>query len=43
VLAAAGGRVKTAVVMVRRGVDRATAEALLAAGGGRLAAVIDGA
>lgn len=41
-LAAAGGRVKTAVVMARRGVDRTEAEALLAANGGRLAALIDG-
>ncbi len=42
-LAAAGGRVKTAVVMARRGVDRGAAEELLARAGGRLAAVIDGA
>jgi N-acetylmuramic acid 6-phosphate etherase len=40
-LAAAGGRVKTAVVMARRGVDAARAEALLAQAGGRLAPVID--
>jgi len=40
-LAAAGGRAKTAIVMARRGVDRAGAEELLAAAGGRLAAVID--
>jgi N-acetylmuramic acid 6-phosphate etherase len=40
VLAAAGGAVKTAVVMARCGVDRTTAERLLADAGGRLAAVI---
>jgi N-acetylmuramic acid 6-phosphate etherase len=40
VLAAAGGAVKTAVVMARCGVDRATAERLLAEAGGRLAALI---
>jgi len=39
-LAAAGGRVKTAVVMARLGVDRAEAERRLAASGGRLRAVI---
>ena len=39
-LAAAGGSVKTAIVMARRGVDRAAADALLAEGDGRLAAVI---
>jgi N-acetylmuramic acid 6-phosphate etherase len=41
VLAAAGGRVKTAIVMARLGCDRASAEARLAAVHGRLAAVID--
>jgi len=40
-LAAAGGRVKVAVVMARRQVDCAAAERLLAAAGGRLAAIID--
>ena len=40
-LEAAGGRVKTAVVMARRNVDRAQAERLLDVAGGRLAAVID--
>jgi N-acetylmuramic acid 6-phosphate etherase len=40
-LAAAGGRVKTAVVMARLGVDRPAAEAALAVAGGRLAALID--
>ena len=40
-LAVAGGSVKTAIVMVRRDVDRASAERLLAAAGGRLADVID--
>jgi len=40
-LAAAGGSVKTAVVMARRSVERAEAERLLAAAGGRLAGVID--
>jgi N-acetylmuramic acid 6-phosphate etherase len=40
-LAAAGGSVKTAVVMARRGVDRAAAETLLAAAGGRLAELMD--
>jgi N-acetylmuramic acid 6-phosphate etherase len=40
-LAAAGARVKTAVVMARRGVDRATAEDLLERSGGRLGPVID--
>jgi N-acetylmuramic acid 6-phosphate etherase len=39
-LAAAGGAVKTAVVMARRDVDRATAERLLAEAGGRLASLI---
>ncbi len=39
-LDAAGGSVKTAVVMARRGVDRAEAERLLGAAGGRLADVI---
>jgi N-acetylmuramic acid 6-phosphate etherase len=42
-LAAAGGRVKTAIVMARRGVARDDAEELLAAAGGRLAAVIENA
>jgi N-acetylmuramic acid 6-phosphate etherase len=37
----AGGEVKTAVVMARRGVDVTTARNLLAASGGRLRAVID--
>lgn len=37
----AGGRVKTAVVMARRGVTRERAEALLAERNGRLGAVID--
>ncbi len=40
-LSAAGGSVKTAVVMARRGVDRSAAEALLAAAGGRLADLMD--
>lgn len=40
-LDAAGGSVKTAVVMARRGVDRAAAESLLHAAHGRLARVID--
>ncbi|HEV3086746.1 MAG TPA: N-acetylmuramic acid 6-phosphate etherase [Candidatus Elarobacter sp.] len=40
-LDAAGGSVKTAVVMARRGVDRAEAERLLAQAHGRLARVID--
>ena len=39
-LAAAGGSVKLAVVMARRGVGRAEAEELLWAAGGRLVAVI---
>ena len=39
-LAAADGSVKTAIVMARRAVDRAAADALLADAGGRLAAVI---
>jgi N-acetylmuramic acid 6-phosphate etherase len=39
-LSAAGGRVKTAVVMGRLGCDRSTAEAALAAAHGRLAGVI---
>jgi N-acetylmuramic acid 6-phosphate etherase len=38
----AGGSVKVAIVMARRGVSRVAAEGLLAAAGGRLAAVIDG-
>ncbi len=41
VLAAAGGQVKTAVVMARRGVARDEAERLLDAADGRLATVID--
>ncbi len=40
-LDAAGGRVKIAIVMARRGVDRVQAERLLEAAHGRLAAVID--
>jgi N-acetylmuramic acid 6-phosphate etherase len=40
-LDAAGGSVKTAVVMSRRGVDRAEAERLLAEANGRLARIID--
>ena len=40
-LDAAGGSVKTAVVMARRGVDRAQAERLLADAGGRLAGLMD--
>ena len=40
-LDAAGGSVKTAIVMARRGVDRNTAEGLLERAGGRLASVID--
>jgi N-acetylmuramic acid 6-phosphate etherase len=40
-LGAAGGSVKTAIVMARRGVDRTAAERLLAAADGRLADVID--
>jgi N-acetylmuramic acid 6-phosphate etherase len=40
-LDAGGGRVKTAVVMARRNVDRAGAERLLSAADDRLAAVID--
>jgi N-acetylmuramic acid 6-phosphate etherase len=40
-LDAAGGSVKTAVVMARRGVDRSEAERLLRAARGRLADVID--
>ncbi|MDB5071890.1 MAG: hypothetical protein JWM87_3001 [Candidatus Eremiobacteraeota bacterium] len=40
-LDAAGGSVKTAVVMARRGVDRVAAEQLLAAARGRLAPAID--
>ncbi len=39
-LAAADGRVKPAIVMVRRGVNLAAAEALLAAHGGRLRDII---
>jgi N-acetylmuramic acid 6-phosphate etherase len=41
-LDAAGGSVKTAVVMARRGVHRAEAERLLRDAQGRLASVIDG-
>ena len=37
----AGGSVKIAIVMARRDVERSAAERLLAAAGGRLAAVID--
>jgi N-acetylmuramic acid 6-phosphate etherase len=40
-LDAAGGRVKTAVVMARRHVDRADAERLLDGAGGRLAELMD--
>jgi N-acetylmuramic acid 6-phosphate etherase len=40
-LAAADGSAKLAIVMARRGVDRAQAERLLAAVAGRLAGVID--
>jgi N-acetylmuramic acid 6-phosphate etherase len=40
-LDAAGGSVKVAVVMARRGVDRSEAERLLRAASGRLAGVID--
>ncbi len=40
-LIAAGGRVKTAVVMLRLGCSRAEAESALDAAGGRLGAVID--
>jgi len=40
-LHAAGGQVKIAIVMARRGVDRAQAAALLAASGGMLRKVID--
>jgi N-acetylmuramic acid 6-phosphate etherase len=40
-LAAAGGRVKTAIVMARRGLDAEAADRLLADAGGRLAAIID--
>ncbi len=36
----AGGRVKTAIAMARLGIDRASAEAQLAAAGGRLATLI---
>ena len=39
-LDAAGGSVKTAVVMARRALDRAEAERLLRGAGGRLAAVL---
>jgi len=42
-LDAAGGSVKVATVMLRRNVDRAAAERLLAEAGGRLARVIDAA
>jgi N-acetylmuramic acid 6-phosphate etherase len=41
-LDAAGGRVKTAVVMARRNVDRNAAERLLDEAGGRLSEIIDG-
>jgi N-acetylmuramic acid 6-phosphate etherase len=41
-LDAAGGAVKTAVVMARRRVERAEADRLLRAAGGRLGEVIDG-
>jgi N-acetylmuramic acid 6-phosphate etherase len=40
-LDAAGGRVKTAVVMARRNIGREAAERLLDAAGGRLAEIID--
>ena len=40
VLERADGRVKTAIVMARRGVDREEAEALLAAHAGRLRAIV---
>jgi N-acetylmuramic acid 6-phosphate etherase len=40
-LDASGGRVKTAIVMAHRHVDRETAERLLAGAGGRLAELID--
>ena len=40
-LDAAGGRVKTAVVMARRKVDRAAAERFLEAAGERLAELMD--
>jgi len=40
-LDAAGGSVKTAIVMARRNVDRDAAERLLRAAGGRLARVVD--
>jgi N-acetylmuramic acid 6-phosphate etherase len=40
-LAAAGGKAKTAIVMARRRVDRSAAEALLAQANGRLAGIID--
>ncbi len=40
-LDASGGRVKTAVVMAKRGVDRDTAETLIDEAGGRLAALMD--
>ncbi|MFN2461331.1 MAG: N-acetylmuramic acid 6-phosphate etherase [Candidatus Velthaea sp.] len=40
-LAQAGGKVKTAVVMARLGCDRAAAETRLAGANGRLAAIID--
>jgi N-acetylmuramic acid 6-phosphate etherase len=39
-LEAAGGRVKTALVMHARGVDRATADGLIRAGGGELRAIL---
>ena len=41
-LAAAGGSVKRAIVMARRGVDATAADALLSAADGFLATVIDG-
>jgi N-acetylmuramic acid 6-phosphate (MurNAc-6-P) etherase len=40
VLERADGRVKTAIVMARRGVEREEAERLLAANAGRLRAVV---
>jgi N-acetylmuramic acid 6-phosphate (MurNAc-6-P) etherase len=41
ILDAAGGRVKTAVVMARRNVGRDAAERLLDEAGGRLAQLMD--